>query len=167
MIFGMITAAGLELGDFLFGIMTFIVLMLLVGKFAWKPVTAMMAERQDKISGDLDYADKSRSEAQALLEKRQSELKNTQSEAVSILNTAKENGEKQSKEIVAAAHEEASDIKTKAQQDIAQAKRDALNSARDQVADISLTIASKMIGKSLQAEDQQALIDDYIKGLGD
>lgn len=167
MIFGMITAAGLELGDTLFGIMTFIVLMLLVGKFAWKPVTAMMAARQDKISDDLDYADKSRNEAAALLEKRQSELKNTQSEAVAILNTAKENGEKQSKEIVAAAHAEASDIKTKAQQDIAQAKQDALNGARDQVADISLTIASKMIGKSLKADDQQALIDDYIKGLGD
>jgi F-type H+-transporting ATPase subunit b len=167
MIYGLIGAAGLELGDFLFGLLTFIVLMLLVGKFAWKPVVGMMAARQDKITGDLDYADKSRAEAQDLLAKRQSELKNTQAEAVTIVNNAKANGEKQEKEIVAAAHEEASSIKSKAQQDIAQAKQDALNGARDQVADLSVTIASKIIGKSLQAEDQQALIDDYIKGLGD
>lgn len=167
MMFGTISAAALELGDFLFGLVTFICLMLLVGKFAWKPVTKMMNDRQSKITGDLDYADKSKNEAKELLEKRQGELKNTQAEAVSILNTAKANGEKQSKEIVASAHEEASSIKNKAQSDIAQAKADALNGARDQVADLSVTIASKIIGKSLNADDQQALIDDYIKGLGD
>ncbi|WP_155286002.1 F0F1 ATP synthase subunit B [Lacticaseibacillus zhaodongensis] len=167
MIHGLIGAAGLELGDMLFTLVTFIVLMLLVGKYAWGPVTKMMAKRQDKITDDLDYADKSRAEAQELLNKRQSELKNTQAEAVSIVNTAKANGEKQSKEIVAQAHAEASDLKAKAQDDIAQAKQDALNGARDQVADLSVTIASKIIGKELNADDQQALIDDYIKGLGD
>ena len=167
MIHGLIGAAGLELGDMLFTLVTFIVLMLLVGKYAWGPVTKMMAKRQDKITGDLDYADKSRAEAQELLSKRQSELKNTQAEAVSIVNTAKANGEKQSKEIVAQAHAEATDLNAKAQDDIAQAKQDALNGARDQVADLSVTIASKIIGKELNADDQQALIDDYIKGLGD
>ena len=163
MIHGLIGAAGLELGDMLFTLVTFIVLMLLVGKYAWGPVTKMMAKRQDKITDDLDYADKSRAEAQELLSKRQSELKNTQAEAVSIVNTAKANGEKQSKEIVAQAHAEATDLKAKAQDDIAQAKQDALNGARDQVADLSVTIASKIIGKELNADDQQALIDDYIK----
>ena len=86
MMFGTISAAALELGDFLFGLVTFICLMLLVGKFAWKPVTKMMNDRQSKITGDLDYADKSKNEAKELLEKRQGELKNTQAEAVSILN---------------------------------------------------------------------------------
>lgn len=167
MIHGLIGAAGLELGDMLFTLVTFIVLMLLVGKFAWGPVTKMMAKRQDKITGDLDYADKSRADAQKLLDKRQSELKNTQAEAVTIVNTAKANGEKQSKEIVAKAHDEATSLKAKAQDDIAQAKQDALNGARDQVADLSVTIASKIIGKELNADDQQALIDKYIKGLGD
>ncbi|KRM56532.1 F0F1 ATP synthase subunit B [Lacticaseibacillus sharpeae] len=166
--YGMISAAGaLELGDMLFGLITFIVLLLVVGKFAWKPVVAMMAARQDKITSDLDYADNSRDEAEKLLAQRKSELQSTQTDAVNIINTAKANGEAQSKKIVADAHAEATDLKSKAEADIAQAKQDALNGARDQVADLSVAIASKIIGKELSTSDQQALIDDYIKGLGD
>ncbi|WKF84816.1 F0F1 ATP synthase subunit B [Lacticaseibacillus pantheris] len=168
MLHGMIfAAAGLEVGDMLFDLATFIVLMVLVGKFAWGPVTKMMAKRQEKITGDLDYADQAKSDADKLLAQRQSELQNTQAEAVSIVNTAKTNGQKQSKAIVDAAHKDAADLKTKAAAEIAQSKQDALNGARDQVADLSITIASKIIGKELKAEDQQSLIDDYIKGLGD
>ena len=50
----------MSLGDTLFTLVTFLVLMIAVGKVAWKPVSKMMAERQQKISGDLDYAEKSR-----------------------------------------------------------------------------------------------------------
>jgi F-type H+-transporting ATPase subunit b len=166
--YGMISAAeGLSLGDTLFGLVVFIVLVILVGHFAWGPVTKMMASRQDKITSDLDYADQSRDEADKLLAQRKDELKSTQSEAASIITNAKTNGENQSKKIVADAHAEAADLKSKAESDIAQAKQDALNDARDQVADLSVAIASKIIGKELSASDQQSLIDDYIKGLGD
>ncbi len=83
------------------------------------------------------------------------------------MNTAKENGEKQRQELVQAAHNEVATLKANAQQDIAQERTDALNSAKNDVAEISLAIATKILGKELKAEDQQALIDDYIKGLGD
>ena len=56
----------MTLGDTLFTLVTFLVLMLAVGKVAWKPVSKMMADRQQKISGDLDYAEKSRKDADAL-----------------------------------------------------------------------------------------------------
>ena len=55
----------MTLGDTLFTLVTFLVLMLAVGKVAWKPVSKMMADRQQKISGDLDYAEKSRKDADA------------------------------------------------------------------------------------------------------
>ena len=151
-----------SLGDTLFLLLTFAVLLFFVGKFAWGPVTKMMSERSDKINNDLDYAENARTEAQALAEKRQAELKNSQADAVKIVSTAKQNGEKQRQEIVDAAH-----LKSTAQQDIAQQKADALNSAKDDVAELSLAIATKIIGKELNADDQQALIDGYIKGLGD
>lgn len=156
-----------SLGDMLFLLVTFAVLIGLVSKFAWKPVTKMMGERADKINNDLDYAENARTEAQALAEKRQAELKNSQADAVKIVSTAKQNGEKQRQEIVDAAHAEVATLKSNAQQDIAQQKADALNSAKDDVAELSLAIATKIIGKELNADDQQALIDGYIKGLGD
>ncbi|WP_461215538.1 F0F1 ATP synthase subunit B [Lacticaseibacillus sp. GG6-2] len=156
-----------SLGDMLFVLVAFIVLLLLVSKFAWGPVTKMMGERAGKINNDLDYAENARTEAQALAEKRKAELKNSQADAVKIVSQAKENGEKQRQQLVDAAHTEVATLKTNAQQDIEQQRADALNSAKDDVAELSLAIASKIIGKELDATDQQALIDSYIKGLGD
>ena len=55
----------------------------------------------------------------------------------------------------------------KANEEAAKAKSDALNAARDQVADISVAIAEKVIAKNLSAEDQKDLVDQFIKGLDD
>ena len=80
---------------------------------------------------------------------------------------AKSNAQNTSKEIVANANEDAAAIRKKANEDAAQAKADALNSARDQVADISVAIAEKVIAKNLSAKDQKDLVDQFIKGLDD
>ncbi|WP_225047094.1 F0F1 ATP synthase subunit B [Lacticaseibacillus kribbianus] len=154
-------------GDMLFTVFTFAVLLVLVGLVAWKPVTAIMAARQEKIESDLDYADNARQEAKELAAKRQAELKNSKADAVKIVNTAKENGEKQRQELVSAAKSEAETLKTNAHKDIAQERQDALNNAKNDVADLSLAIAKKIIGKELDADTQAELINSYIKDLGD
>ncbi|KRO17623.1 F0F1 ATP synthase subunit B [Lacticaseibacillus saniviri] len=156
-----------ELGDMLFLIVTFAVLMFAVGKVAFKPVSKMMTDRQDKITNDLDYADNARKEAADLAAQRQDELKNSQADALKIVNSAKENGEKQRQALLTQAQTEVSTLKQNAQTDIDQAKQDALADAKNVVAELSLAIATKIIGKELSASDQQQLIDDYIKGLGD
>ncbi|MFD1430475.1 F0F1 ATP synthase subunit B [Lacticaseibacillus mingshuiensis] len=155
------------LGDTLFLVATFVVLLILVGHFAWKPVTKIMTERQTKVDGDLDYAENARNEAQTLQAKREAELKNSRADAVKIVNTAKENGEKQRQQMLDTTTQEVATLKQNASADIAQERQDALASAKDDVAELSVAIATKIIGKELNAADQQALIDDYIKGLGD
>ncbi|KRM72945.1 F0F1 ATP synthase subunit B [Lacticaseibacillus brantae] len=156
-----------SLGDMLFLIITFAILMVLVGKFAFKPVTKMMTDRQDKITNDLDYADNAKKQAADLAAQRQAELQNSQAEAVQIVNTAKANGDKQRQALLDQAQQEVATLKQNAQTDIEQSKQDALNAAKNDVADLSVAIATKIIGKELNASDQQQLIDDYIKGLGD
>lgn len=155
------------IGDMLFLLVTFAVLLVLVGKFAWKPVTKMMNTRQEKITGDLDYAEQSRQEATDLAAQRQKELQSSQADAVKIVNTAKENGEKQRQQLVSDAQTEVATLKKNAEQDIAQERQDALNGAKDDVAELSLAIAQKIISKELNADDQKQLIDSYIEGLGD
>ncbi|TOK94213.1 F0F1 ATP synthase subunit B, partial [Vibrio parahaemolyticus] len=76
---------------------------------------------QQKISGDLDYAEKSRKDADALAAKRQEELQHSQADAVKIVNQAKENGEKQRQSLVDAANAEVTTMKKNAQTDIDQA----------------------------------------------
>lgn len=153
------------LGDMLFILVSFIVLALLVKHFAWGPVTKMMDARSEKITGDLDYADQERSRAEKLAKEREDALKNSRAEAVEIVNKAKESGETQKKSIVSDAHSEAEELRQRAKSDAAKAREDAMAGAQNDIANLSLEIASKVISKELNADDQKSLIDSYIKEL--
>ncbi|MFC6175982.1 F0F1 ATP synthase subunit B [Companilactobacillus huachuanensis] len=153
------------LGDMLFILVSFIVLALLVKHYAWGPVTKMMDARSEKITGDLDYADQERSRAEKLAKEREDALKNSRAEAVEIVNKAKESGETQKKSIVSDAHSEAEELRQRAKSDAAKAREDAMSGAQNDIANLSLEIASKVISKELNADDQKSLIDSYIKEL--
>ena len=158
-------ASASYLGDSLFVLVVFIILVALVGKFAFGPVSKMMLERSNKITNDLDSAAQSREDAAKLAAQRATELKSSKSEAVEIVNTAKQNGEKQREGMVTLAQEEVQTLKQNAKKDIEQSRLDALNSARDDVAQLSIEIASKLIKKELSVTDQKSLINSYIEGL--
>lgn len=156
----------LYVGDLLFYIISFVILLLLVKHFAWKPVVKMMHDRADKISNDIDSAEQSRTEADELAQKRQTELQNSRQEAASIVGDAKQNGETQRAQIIETAQNDAQTLKENAQRDAQQARQDALKGAQDDVANLSIEIASKIIKKELNADDQKSLIDSYIERLG-
>ena len=163
----MFAALKLELGDTLYYLLIFALLLILVKHFAWGPVTEMMEKRRQKVINDLDQAESDRKKAELLANQRQAALKDSKQEATQILSTAKSNAEKTKNEIVSQADSEAAAIRKQASKDAAQAKTDALNEARDQVADISVAIAEKVIAKNLTAADQKDLVDSFIKGLSD
>ncbi|PWF99524.1 F0F1 ATP synthase subunit B [Levilactobacillus bambusae] len=153
-------------GDSLFYIVCFLILMWLVKLMAWKPITKMMQDRSDKISNDIDSAEQSRTEAAKLAKQRQAELDKSHDDASNIISEARSNGQKEHDNIVSQAQEDANRVKVNAQKDIEQERKDALANAKDDVADLSIEIASKIIQKELSANDQKALIDSYIEGLG-
>ncbi|WP_297816613.1 F0F1 ATP synthase subunit B [uncultured Lactobacillus sp.] len=163
----MFAALKLELGDTLYYLLIFALLLILVKHFAWGPVTEMMEKRRQKVINDLDQAESDRKKAELLANQRQAALKDSKQEATQILSTAKSNAEKTKNEIISQADSEAAAIRKQASKDAAQAKTDALNEARDQVADISVAIAEKVIAKNLTAADQKDLVDSFIKGLSD
>ncbi|NLR31076.1 F0F1 ATP synthase subunit B [Levilactobacillus tujiorum] len=162
----LVVGAGLYFGDSIFYVVCFLLLMWIVKVLAWKPVTKMMQDRADKISNDIDSAENSRNEAADLVQKRQTALANSRSEAQTIVNDAKTNGQQQREQIVTQAQADAQTLKQNAQKDIEQERQDALVNARNDVADLSIEIASKIIQRELKADDQKALIDSYIEGLG-
>ncbi|GEN95683.1 F0F1 ATP synthase subunit B [Pediococcus ethanolidurans] len=160
------TTNSLYLGDMLFFALVFVLLMWAIKVVAWGPVTKMMKERADRISNDIDSAEKSRQDAEKLAQKREEALKNSHAEASTIVSNAKDNGAKQREQIVASAQQEAQSLKQNAQKDIEQERKDALKGAQNDVASLSIEIASKIIQKELNAQDQKQLIDSYIEGLG-
>ncbi|CAH0418649.1 F0F1 ATP synthase subunit B [Periweissella ghanensis] len=156
----------LYFGDMLFILASFALLLVLVRIFAWGPVTKMMQERADKIAADIDSAEDARKEAEDLVAKRQEQLKASRQEATTIVSDAKNQGNEQRQAIIDKAQADASSLKVSAQAEIEQARRDALASVQNEVADLSVQIATKIIQKELKLDDQKALIDSYIEGLG-
>ncbi|GAD16026.1 F0F1 ATP synthase subunit B [Lentilactobacillus otakiensis] len=161
-----VVGAQLYVGDMLFVMITFLVLMWLVKIIAWKPITKMMQDRSDKIVNDIDSAKESRTKAAELAQKRQAELDKTRDDANSIINNAKQNGQRQQEQIVEDARNEASNLKSSAEKDIEQQRQEALANSRKDVASLSIEIASKIISKELNEDDQKGLVDSYIEGLG-
>lgn len=155
------------LGNAIWYLVIFAILMLLVKHYAWGPVSDMMEKRRQKIIDDLDSAASDRKKAETLANEREAALKDSRQEATKILSDAKENAQKTSSEIVANANTDAASIRKKAEEDAKKAKTEALDAARDQVADISVAIAEKIIAKNLSAKDQKDLVNQFIKGLND
>ncbi|MTD41660.1 F0F1 ATP synthase subunit B [Erwinia sp. CPCC 100877] len=144
----------------------FLILMLLIKKFAWEAITDLLQKREDKIANDLDSAEKSRIAAAKLEEERQKKLLSSKSEAADILKQAKESGDKNRQKILAETKTEVSQLREKARQDISQEHEAAMASVKDEVANLSLQIAEKILNKELTPEAHESLINSYIEGLG-
>ena len=155
------------IGNFILVAGSFLLLIVLIKKFAWGNITSIFEERAKKISDDIDSAESARKNAEVLEQKREEALAGSREEAATIVETAKETAEKNKASILADTTEEVSRLKQKANQEIAQSKAEALRSIKGDVADLSIDLASKILSQELDKEAQSELIDRYIKQLGD
>ncbi|MBO0469608.1 F0F1 ATP synthase subunit B [Enterococcus sp. DIV0242_7C1] len=144
----------------------FLILMLLIKKFAWEAITEMLKKREDKIANDLDSAEQSRLAAAKMEEERHAKLLSSKSEAAEIIKDAKESGDQNRQKILTETNNEVSRLREKARQDISQEHDEALASVKDEVASLSLQIAEKILNRELTPDAHEALIDSYIEGLG-
>ena len=158
---------GQLLGNFILITGSFFLLIFLIKKFAWKNVTEIFEARAQKIADDIDGAEKARQKAEDLAAKREAELAGSRDEAATIIETAKDTAEKHKAGVLAEAQAEASRLKEKANQEIAQHRQETMSSIKGEVADLSLELATKILGSELDAAKQSQLIDRYIDQLGD
>lgn len=158
---------GSLIGDFILVAGSFLLLIILIKKFAWENITSTFEQRAKKISDDIDGAESARQKAEDLAQKRETELAGSRQEATTIIENAKETAEKNKAGILADAADEAGRLKEKANQEIAQTKAEAMNSIKGDVADLTVNLASKILGQKLDQEAHKELIDCYIDKLGD
>jgi len=160
-------ASHINFGDIFFQLIVFIVLLALLKKFAWGPLMGIMKQREEHIANEINAAEQSRAEAKKLLEEQRNLLKEARSDAQNLIENARKQGDIQREEIIAAARTEAERVKETAKLEIEQQKEKAVATIRDQVAQLSVLIASKVIEKELSAKDQEELISQYIKEAGE
>ena len=155
------------IGDFILIAGSFLLLIFLVKKYAWGNITSVLDERAEKISSDIDGAEEARKKAEELASKREAELAGSRTEAKTIIENAKETAEKSRADILAEAKLEAGRLKEKANQEIAQNKAEALQSVKGDVADLTISLAGKIISQNLDSQAHKELIDQYIDQLGE
>ena len=155
------------IGDFILIAGSFLLLIFLVKKYAWGNITSVLDERAEKISSDIDGAEEARKKAEELASKREAELAGSRTEAKTIIENAKETAEKSKADILAEAKLEAGRLKEKANQEIAQNKAEALQSVKGDVADLTISLAEKILSQNLDSQAHKELIDQYIDQLGE
>ncbi|CVU30895.1 F0F1 ATP synthase subunit B [Streptococcus pneumoniae] len=158
---------GESIGNFILITGSFILLLVLIKKFAWSNITGIFEERAEKIASDIDRAEEARQKAEVLAQKREDELAGSRKEAKTIIENAKETAEQSKANILADAKLEAGHLKEKANQEIAQNKVEALQSVKGEVADLTISLAGKIISQNLDSHAHKALIDQYIDQLGE
>ena len=155
------------IGDFILIAGSFLLLIFLVKKYAWGNISSVLDARAEKIANDIDEAEIARKKAEELASKREAELAGSRTEAKTIIENAKETAEKSKADILAEAKLEAGRLKDKANQEIAQNKAEALQSVKGEVADLTISLAGKIITQNLDSQAHKELIDQYIDQLGE
>jgi F-type H+-transporting ATPase subunit b len=150
----------------LFSLFTFVILLLLLRRFAWGPIVEQMRKRENHISNEIETAENHRQEAEKYLEEQRVEMEKAREEAQSIIETSRKTAQEQSKEIIRESHEEASRMKDNALADITREREQAVEALRAQVGQLSVLIATKIIEKELDEEEQEKLIQEYVQESG-
>jgi len=156
-----------EPGLIIWTIISFILLVILLWKVAYPQILKGMKKREETIQQQLEEAQKTKKEAEHLLEDYKRQLAEARSEAQKIINEGKSLGENIRKETVQKAQEESNQIVKRAQEEIELQKQKAILELQEKIADLSIMAASKIINKSLNTEDNRRLVEEYVSKVGD
>jgi F-type H+-transporting ATPase subunit b len=150
-------------GLFIWTIATFLVLLFLLAKFAWRPLLKALEGRQEAIKRSLEDADKAKHELARLQQESTKIIDQARVDAEAILAKTRGDADRLREELKTRAKEEADTIIRNAQQQIELQTRQALQQVRREVADISVMIASKLLERNLGKEDNDRLINETLK----
>jgi F-type H+-transporting ATPase subunit b len=156
-----------EPGLMIWTAISFVILLILLWKIAYKPITGALKKREETIRSTLEEAKKDRDSAEALVEKYEAQIAQARDEAQKILAEGKMLGENVRKEIIQKAHEEANQIVKRAQEEIGFQKEKALMELKERIADLTIMAASKVVAKTLDKKDHEQLLEEYVSKVGE
>ncbi len=150
-------------GLFIWTIVTFLVLLGLLAKFAWRPLLQALETRQERIRKSLEDAERAKQELERLQQESAKIMRQARIEAESIVTQTRADAERLRGELKQKAKDEADNILRNAQQQIQLQTRQAIQQIRGEVADIAVLLASKLLERNIAKEDNARLIDDTLK----
>jgi F-type H+-transporting ATPase subunit b len=144
---------------------TFLLLILVLSKYAFGPIVRMLDERERTIRDAIDQAKKEREEAERLLAQQKESLVKAQREASELAKRSQQEMEAFRQQLTAQARKEADDLVVTARKTIEEEKAKAVAQLRAEVADLAIAAAGRIVRSGLDEKAQRQLVDEYIKDL--
>lgn len=150
------------LGHFLMTLISFILLLAIVHRFAWKPINGILEERESRIKDDINQANASKEEALNLQEEAAADRKKAKLDATAIMQETNKKIEREKMLAVEAAELEIAQKRRREEEAIEHDRREMMLAMQDQVAQLSLDIAGQILQREVKDEDHEQLIEDLV-----
>jgi F-type H+-transporting ATPase subunit b len=151
-----------NVGNAVWTLVIFVLVVILLGKFAWGPVLGLLKQREEFIHKSLSDAKHDRDEAEARLKEYAVKLQSAQREAIGIIEDARRDAERLREELRERAKAEADTMIKNAERQVQLETSRALQQIRKEAVDLSVTIASKLLQRNISKDDNQKLIDEAL-----
>jgi F-type H+-transporting ATPase subunit b len=152
--------------EIIWGGLAFVVLLLVMWKYALPPVRNMMKQREDRIRDDLERAEQARTEGEGELANYRRQVADARNEAARIIEEARQSADEVKRQIQSQAEADAAEIRARAQEDIRLASDRAQAELQGRVAELSIELAEKIVERNLDRDTQLALVESYIGQVG-
>ena len=147
-------------------IIGFILLWIVLARFLFRPVLALLGSREQDIKTTYDTAESTRAKAEELQADYEKRLAGIEAEARSRIQAAVKEAEEAKSQIISEARSRSEDILRRGQEDLAREREKTLAEIREQVVDIAISAAGKVIGESMDEPRQRRLVNDFIDRIG-
>ncbi len=149
-------------GLIIWQIVIFLILLVLLKKIAWTPLLTALHSREQSIQNSLDHAEKLQKDAEGLVEQHKKNLADASIQSMKIINESKEIANKMREELMAKAQEDSRQLIEQAREEIRQEKVSAMADLRNEVSDLAIKSAEKIIKENLDAEKQKKIVSDFV-----
>ena len=141
--------------------------MYLIKRFLFKPINEILEKRKKMADEVLTDARAAKDEAEKLRDEYEQGMSKARAAATQIVRSAQKQAQVQADKVVKEAQDKADAIKEKAEADIAQDRKKALNEDKDETGGLAMEIAGKVVSKEIREEDHKDLIDEFIQNVGE
>ena len=158
---------GVNFWTMIFAWCNLLVLYFVLRKLLFKPVKNMIDSRQQEIDGMYSDAEKSREDADAMKADYEEKISHAQEESEEILKNAVRRAQLREEEILREANDQAARVMKRAEEQVEMEKKRAINEVKNEVSDMAIGIASAVIERDIDRKEHEALIDEFIRTMGE
>lgn len=152
--------------ELVWGVISFLIVLFVLWKKAFPAIRSSVEAREQRIAADLEAAERAKNEAENEKRQYQQQIAESRSEANRIVEDARQQAEQVRKDIIAKAEKEAEQITARAQESIEAERASTIQELQSTLATMSIQLAEKVVGRSIDATAQKEMVDAYIRDVG-